>query len=205
MLSSFKNEKGIKYMSLWNKSGKVPLYVAAADKRNIVATKFGWTRRITYTDVHGNVRNKYEPLIAIGNLPSEVTMGKPRVAGVYVANTTGGTALKRNQVNRVYVVYTEELSIASSASPHRLVVANTAGGNNAIATSNTNKLSITNANNTLVFKFKVATAGTYKIQAQNISNTAQAKVYSTFAGTAETVNTNISAAVSNTLSTFTIV
>jgi hypothetical protein len=192
-------------MSLWNKSGKVPLYVAQDQKRNIVATKYGWTRRITYTDVHGNVRNKYEPLIALGNLPSEVTMGKPRVAQVYVANNTGGTALKRNQVNFVYVVYTEELSIASSASPLRLTVANTAGGNNVVATSNTNKASITNANNTLVFKFKVATAGTYKIQAQNLSNTAQAKVYSTFSGTTETVNTNISATVSNTLSTFTIV
>jgi hypothetical protein len=102
-------------------------------------------------------------------------------------------------------VFTEALSIAASPSPFRLTIANTAGGNNVVATSNTNKASIVNANNTLDFRFKVATAGTYKIQAQNLSNTAATKVYSVSGtGITETVNNNISAVVSNTNGTFTI-
>lgn len=193
-------------MSLWNKSGKLPTHLTAVEKRNVIATKLGWTRRLVYTDVHGNKRVKEVPLTAIGNLDKETTMGNPDIVQIYVANTTGGTALKRNKFNHVYVVYTEAVSISTTPSPFRMVVANTAAGNNVIATSNTNKLSIANANNTLDFVFKVATAGTYKINAQNFSNTAATKVYSISGiGIAETVNNNISAAVSNTNGTFTIV
>ncbi len=193
-------------MSLWNKSGKVPVNLTAAEKRNVIATKDGWVRRLVYTDVHGNKRVKDVTLVALGNLDKETTMGNPDIQQIYVANTTGGTALKRNKFNHVYVVFTEGVSISTTPSPFRLVVANTAGGNNVIATANTNKLSIGNANNTLDFVFKVATAGTYKIQAQNLSNTAATKVYSlSGTGITETVNTNISAAVSNTNGTFTIV
>jgi len=194
-------------MPIWTKtaSSGAPKSLNSEQKRNVIATKNGWTRRIAYTDVHGNARVKDEPLIAIGNLDLEQSFGRPAIQQIYVANTTGGTALKRNAVNYVYVVYTEALSIVPSSSPFRLTVANTISGNNVVATSNTNKLSISNANNTLAFKFKVATAGTYKIQAQNLSNTAQARVYSVGVGTSNLANTNISAAVSNTLSTFTIV
>lgn len=194
-------------MPLWNKSGKKP-GDTAANKRNVVATNAGWVRRTVYTDVHSNVRIKDEPLVAIGNLPGEVTMGNPDVTEIYVANNTGGTALKRGQINYVYVVYSEPVSIGASASPIRLNIANTISGNAVVATSNTNKASIVNANNTLVFKFKVyantSGVGTYKIQAQTMSNTAQHKVYSLIGGAAETANAVISAAVSNTLSTFTI-
>jgi hypothetical protein len=192
-------------MSLWNKSGKVPTHLTAAEKRNVIATKAGWTRRLVYTDVNGNNRVKDITLVALGNLDKEVTMGNPDITQIYVANSTGGTSLKKNQLNHVYVVFTEALSIAASPSPFRLTIANTAGGNNVVATSNTNKASIVNANNTLDFRFKVATAGTYKIQAQNLSNTAATKVYSVSGtGITETVNNNISAVVSNTNGTFTI-
>jgi hypothetical protein len=193
-------------MSLWNKSGKKPSDLSLVDKRNVIATKDGWVRRLVYTDVHGNKRQKDVTLVALGNLDKAVTMGNPDISQVYVANSTGGTSLKRNQLNHVYVVFTEAVSISTSPAPFRMTVANTAGGNNVIATSNTNKLSIANANNTLDFRFKVATAGTYKIQAQNISNTAATKVYSiSGTGISETVNANISATVSNTNGTFTIV
>lgn len=194
-------------MPIWTKtaSSGAPKSLNSEQKRNVIATKNGWTRRIAYTDVHGNVRQKDEPLVAIGNLDLENTFGMPAIHQVYVANTTGGTALKRSSLNYAYVVFTEPLSIGASASPLRLTIANTISGNSVVATSNTNKASIINANNTLVFKFSVATAGTYKIQAQNLSNTAQAKVYSVAGGAANVANLNISAAVSNTLSTFTIV
>ncbi len=194
-------------MPIWTKtaSSGAPKSLNTEQKRNLIATNHGWTRRIAYTEVHGNARQKDEPLIAIGNLDLENTFGRPAIHQVYVANTTGGNALKRNRVNYVYVVYNEAVSIPASASPLRLTVANTAGGNTVIATSNTAKGSIVNANNTLTFKFKVATAGTYKIQAQNLTNTAQHRVYSVVSGLSNLANNNISAAVSNTNSTFTIV
>lgn len=195
-------------MPLWNKSGRPPIAINGT-KRNVIATPAGWVRRITYTDVHSNVRTKEETLVALGDLPSEVTMGNPDVTEIYTTNTTGGSILRRGRVNFVYVVYSEPLSIGASSSPVRLTVANTTGGNSVIATSNTNKLSITNANNTLVFKFKVGNTtfgqGTYKVQAQNMSNTAQHKVYSIWGGASETANLNISALVSNTLGSFSIV
>lgn len=194
-------------MPIWTKtaSSGAPKSLNSEQKRNVIATKHGWTRRLVYTDVHGNVRTKDEPLVALGNLDLENSFGRPAIQQIYVANTTGGTALKRNRVNYVYVVYSEAITIPASASPLRLTVANTAGGNTVIATSNTAKASVVNANNTLTFKFKVATAGTYKVQAQNMTNTAQHRVYSVSAGLSNLANNNISAAVSNTNSTFTIV
>ena len=191
-------------MSLWNKSGKVPEYEKSPDKRNVIATKEGWVRRITYKDVHNNVRIKDEPLVAIGNLDSEASMGNPDIVEVYVANSTGGSTLKHGLVTSAFVVFTEPVTIGPNSSPYRFTVANTAGGNSVVATLNTDKTTIVNANNTLRFDFNVGTGGTYKIQAQTISNTATATIYSVAGGISDTVNTVISAAVSNNLSTFTI-
>lgn len=192
-------------MVLWSKTGTKPKHLTRVEKRTVIATPQGWVKRSNYTDAGSNVRVKDEILVAISGLSAEVTMGNPDITDVYVSNTTGGSTIKRNLVNRVYVVFSEPISIGASASPFRLTIANTASGNTVIATANTNKAAITNANNTLVFKFKANTVGTYKIQAQNLSNTAQAKVYGVYGGSSETVNTNISATVSNTNSTFSIV
>jgi hypothetical protein len=191
-------------MALWSKTpvSGFPKYVPAEDKKYIIATKQGWVKRVNSTGVGSASRVREEILIAENKIQNALTI--PNITSVYVANTTGGTALKRNQVNRVFVSYSKAISIAASASPRRLNIANTIGGNTVIATSNTTVTSIINANNTLVFKFKVATAGTYKIQAQNISNTAQHKVYDVLGGTTKIANANISATVSNTLSTFVI-
>lgn len=187
-------------MSLWNKSGKVPEYEKIPDKRNVIATKEGWVRRVAYKDVHNNVRIKDEVLVAIGNLDSTTTMGNPDIVEVYVANSTGGSTLKAGLVSSAYVVFTEPVSIESTGAAMTFTVANTVSGNTATATSSTDKADIVNANNTIRFDF-TATAGTYKIQAQAISATG-AKVYGVSGGTTDTVNTAISAVVSNNLSTF---
>lgn len=187
-------------MSLWDNKGTRPVYLTKEEKRNVIATTHGWVRR----QIVGT-RVKDEVLVTMADLANQTPMGNPDVVEVYVANTTGGTTIKRNLVNKVHVVYTEPLSYTSGTGGYTLSVANTAGGAAATATANTNKASITNANNTLTFTFTPTTAGTYKIQAQTItSNATIVRAYSVIGGTSETVNTSISAAVSNTLGTFTV-
>lgn len=192
-------------MPLWNKEGQRPKYLSSEDRRKVIATPQGWVKRDNITGaVGGGNRSREEILVAIGSLDSEVKMGNPDILEIYVSNSTGGTSLKRNSTNKVNVVFSEPISIGASASPFRLTVANTAGGNTVVATASTNKSNIVNANNTLVFGFVANTAGTYKVQAQSLANTAQAKVYSVYGGTSEVANTVISATVSNALSTFSI-
>lgn len=191
-------------MSLWSRTGTKPKHLTSTEKRTVVATKEGWVNRLVYTDKDSNVRTKDEILVKIAGLATSVAMGNPDIAQIYTANSSGGTTIKRNQTNYINVVFTEPVSIGASASPYRLTVANTASGNTVIATASTNKANIINANNTLKFGFVPSVAGTYKVQAQNLANTAQAKVYGVIGGASETVNNNISALVSNTLSTFVV-
>lgn len=96
----------------------------------------------------------------------------PTVVELYVANTTGGTVIRRNRVNHAYVVFDEPIRLRNNYGKLRMTIANTAGGNNCLAISNTASSSVKNANNTIDFQFKVATAGTYKIQAQSLANSA---------------------------------
>jgi hypothetical protein len=191
-------------MPLWSKSGQRPKYLAAADRRNIIATPEGWVRRIQYTGTGGIVRKKDEILVHITNLSGLVSMGNPDIVELYVANSSGGTTIKRNLVNKVNVVYSEPISIATSPSILNMNVANVAGGSAKVAVSDTNKANIVNANNTLVFSFTPTVAGTYKIQAQTLTSNAAHKVYGIYGGASETANTVISASVSNTLSTFVV-
>lgn len=189
-------------MSLWNKSGKLPVNFTQEQKRNIIATKHGWTRRVSYTDVHGNVRMKDETLVALGDLNAEVTMGNPDITQIYIANSTGGSTLKAGVAQSAYVVFSEAISIQTGAA-YTMAVANTANGAAVTATSSTSKADIGNANNTLKLTF-TPTAGTYKINAQALANTTAAKAYSVHGGITETVNTAVSVTVSNTLSTFVV-
>ena len=184
-------------MALWNKSGKMPADLIPTEKRNVIATKDGWTRRITYTDVHGNERVKEIPLVAIGNLDSLSTMNNPVVTDIYVENATGGSSLAANTNVKLCVSFSEAITIGASAVAYTINVTDSANAT-ITATSNTNPASVKNADNTLVFSFKTNAAGAYTIKPQTMA--AGNLVYSTAGGATETVN-----AVIATTTTFTVV
>ena len=163
-------------MPLWT-DAKPPIWkVLSAGKystRKVIATDAGWVHRSTYIDQYGNKRTKDEILVSIPRLGGAAKgHAFPTVREVYTANTSGGTALKRNKLNHLYLVFSEPIGLANSAAPLRVTIANTAGGNTVIATSNNQTAAITNGDNTVHFKFKVATGGTYKVQTQTVANSA---------------------------------
>lgn len=187
-------------MPLWDTTSVRPKFLDTANTRHCIATDEGWVLRQAYTDKHGNVRQKEEILIGIGEL--ENTMAAPNIAEIYLSATS---PLSNGQVYSAYVVFDEP--VASKSGALKMAIANTAGGNNSLlARSNTNNASIRNANNTLEFKFVATPAGTYKIQAQTLSNaTATAVNVYSLNSDHETASYVIGAAVSNALGTFTIV
>ena len=191
-------------MPLWDKSGTKPKYLPTEESRRCIATNDGWVLRRNFTDVHSNARTKDEILVSIGNLGDSSDMGQPSVSTMWLANTSGGTDIKNGLVNYLYVGFDEPVAFANGSAVFTIAVANTVSGNAVNAASNNNIASVTQANNTLVFAFTPGAVGTYKVQAQNIGNTTAATPYSLNTG-GEIANLTISAAVSNALSTFSVI
>lgn len=146
------------------------------NKRRVIATDQGWVHRNRYTDTHGVSRTRDECLVSIPELGTSTANVKdhawPKVVEIYTANTTGGTILKRGRVNHLYLVFDEPLTLANNYGRVRVTIANTAAGNNVVATSNNLSSSVTNGDNTLVFNWKSTANGTFKVQTQSIANSA---------------------------------
>ena len=114
----------------------------------------------------------------------------------------------------INVVFNEPIEFKASGNTASIAVANTAGGNNNNAYANANpythaEASITNANNTLVFRNTgPGVIGTYKIAGQTISITGGGHSIhatgNTSAATARFANLVITGAVSNNQGTFVI-
>lgn len=189
-------------MPLWDKSGTRPRYLDTANSRHCIATSQGWVRRESYTDVHGNVRQKDEVLVHIGGLDTESTMGQPSIAEIYVANSSGGSTIKNGLSNDLGVVFDEPINPVEAAG-FDIAVSNTAAGNAVTAFGASTQTPI-NANNTLVFTFTPGAVGTYKIESQSITKNGTANILSLNTD-GEIANVAISDAVSNALSTFEVV
>lgn len=155
-------------MPLWDKSGTKPVHLNTLEKRDVIATNQGWTRRYTYTDTHSLARQKDEVLVAIGHLANTANMGAPSVSGVYITQAGAETGFVNTATLEVNVVFDEPLNVIGVSS---IVVANTTdAGNSVIAWANATQTPI-NANNTIIYHAEVDHPDTYKIEAQDIGNT----------------------------------
>tara|TARA_R100000808_G_C2154623_1_gene165754 strand:+ start:5267 stop:5926 length:660 start_codon:yes stop_codon:yes gene_type:complete len=213
----FRNESTHPAAGANNAAGRIagyqPYYFLGRDsdnayKRNVIKTDKGWVRRQTNS---GRIRD--EVLVAAG---SKESGGVPDVAQIYVSGSPVG-----NTNANVYVVFNEPVQFVGGNSGNNLsiTIANTAGGNHAVAICNSNPVAnpAINANNTLVFVYKTqggtagsgAASGTYQVNAQSITvvggGASLCAWGNTDAGSSRRfANLVITGAVSNNMSTWTV-
>lgn len=192
-------------------------------KRNVIATNKGWVRR-THKKNAGSATTRQIDEILVAANPGTSTgyagagyLGFPDIAQIYMQNSSSDSVTTiaaldgaGGSEHQICVVFNEPVKFNSSVKA-KVVLANTAGGNNSIAAvttsavnSNTN---IINANNTLVFRFTptAGDAGTYKIAAATagIANGSTGTLALVGITSGEAANNTITGAVSNNF-TFTI-
>jgi len=193
-----------------------------AYKRNVIKTSKGWVRRMNKTDSDGNARQQDEVLVAAGD---KLSGGVPDIAMVYATNANGvsydsavaqgwGQWSGKDDAVQINVVFNEPIEFKASGNAASIVVANTAAGNNNVAYANNNsyahaQASVTNANNTLVFRSTgLGAVGTYNIGGQSL--TIVGGGHSIHAGgntstaSARFANLVVTGAVSNNMSTFVV-
>lgn len=190
-------------------------------KRNVIATNKGWVRRTHKKNAGSAVTRQIdEVLVAAGNKDGDPStfLGFPDIAQIYMQNATSDSVTTiaaldgaGGSEHQICVVYNEPIKFNTAVSA-KVVLANTAGGNNglvALTTSAVNSnTNIINANNTLVFRFTptAGDAGTYKIAASATAVTNAVTGALALVGVEadlEAANNTVTGAVSNNF-TFTI-
>lgn len=182
-----------------------------AEKRNVIATSLGWVRRVNQTNMHGTARQIDQVIVAANpgsgaDYTSTSNLGQADIAQIYVKLNANGYIGANTTNANLYVVFNTPIARRVSANAMAITVANTAGGNNAVARLTTafGNTYIINANNTLVFRLPLmqgragSLPGTYKIDAQTISVTGM-PLYNPDIGTTASANLVITGAVSNNL------
>jgi hypothetical protein len=185
---------------------------ALASKRNVIATSKGWVRRQNKTDVHGNNRSIDEVLVAAhpGSglaYNSNTYLGKADIAQMYI-KLNANNVISANVSANLYIVFNGPIKFKNSGNALSINIANTVGGNHAIArfTAQTSS-NLIGANNTLVFtmpKLQGGTgsaAATYHINAQAIAVSGM-PLYNPEQTTTHTANVIITGAVANNLLDF---
>ena len=185
-----------------------------AYKRNVIATSKGWVRRINRTDVHGNRRQWEEVLVAAspGNgydYTANTYLGNPDICEIFV-KLNANNVISANVSANLYVVFNMPVHLRASSNALSITIANTAGGNHAvarIAASATARANV--ANNVMVFTMPKlqgkAGSGkaTYHINAQSITVTGGGNpLYNPEAGsnpTRHAANLVITGAVANAI------
>ena len=186
-------------------------------KRNVIATNKGWVRRTHKKNEGSSTTRQIDEILVAAN-PGTSTgyagagyLGFPDIAQVYMQNSSSDSVTTIAALNgaggsehQICVVFNEPVKF-NSAVTAKVVLANTAGGNNSITAvttsavnSNTN---IINANNTLVFRFTptAGDAGTYKIAAATtgIANGSTGTLALVGITSGEAANNTVTGAVSN--------
>jgi hypothetical protein len=186
-------------------------------KRNVIATNKGWVRRTHKKNSGSSTTRQIDEILVAAN-PGTSTgyagagyLGFPDIAQVYMQNSSSDSVTTivaldgaGGSEHQICVVFNEPVKFNSSVKA-KVVLANTAGGNNGISAvttsavnSNTN---IINANNTLVFRFTptAGDAGTYKIAAATtgIANGSSGTLAIVGITSGEAANNTITGAVSN--------
>jgi hypothetical protein len=195
-------------MSKWDfrkePNGNEPFYNAdvEASKRNVIATEKGWVRRITYTDTHGNERTKDEIVVAANpavtgafdGYANSAFLGFPDVSVITLSDgpyTVGAEMF-------INISFNEAISNTTvSLITPEILVTNNEGSTTHTALGNT---SITEADNTLTFRFTPDKAGTFQIGAQTLGSDPG---FVAVAG-GEAANLEIDATTAAALGTFTV-
>ena len=192
-------------------------------KRNVVATDKGWVRRTHKKNSGSSTTRQIDEILVAANpgvaggYAGAGYLGFPDIAQIYMQNSSSDSVTTiaaldgaGGSEHQICVVFNEPVKF-NTAVKAKVVLANTAGGNNGISAvttsavnSNTN---IINANNTLVFRFTptAGDAGTYKIAAATtgIANGSTGTLALVGITSGEAANNTITGAVSNNF-TFTI-
>jgi hypothetical protein len=175
--------------------------------RNMIVKPEGWvyrenrgTRRIEQVIVAANPGGGQ-------NYNDALNMGRPDIAQIYVKLNANGFISANASLANLYVVFNTPIAFRASGNLVSITVANTIGGNNAVARLTpalANSTQVINANNTLVFRLPAmqggagSVAATYKINSQTISSTGN-PLYNPEIGIASAANLVLTGATSNTL------
>ena len=183
-----------------------------ASKRNVISTSKGWVRRQNKTDSDGNKRTMDEVLIAAAPgsglyYNSNTYLGKADIAQMYI-KLNANSVISANVSANLYVVFNGPIKFKNSGNAMSINIANTIGGNHAVArfTAQTSS-NLIGANNTLIFTMPKLQGGagsvkaTYHINAQAITVTGM-PLYNTEQTTTHSANVTITGAVANNLLNF---
>jgi hypothetical protein len=183
-----------------------------ASKRNVIATSKGWVRRQNKTDLNGNKRTMDEVLVAAAPgsglyYNSNTYLGKADIAQMYI-KLNANNVISANVSANLYIVFNGPIKFKNSGNALSINIANTVGGNHAIArfTAQTSS-NLIGANNTLIFTMPKLQGGagsvkaTYHINAQAITVTGM-PLYNPEQTTTHSANVTITGAVANNLLNF---
>ena len=178
--------------------------------RNMIVKPEGWvyrenrgTRRIEQIIVAANPGGGQ-------NYNDALNMGRPDIAQLYVKLNANGFVSANATLANLYVVFNSPIAFRASGNLVSITIANTAGGNNAVARLTAalvaNSSAVLNANNTLVFRLPLlqggagSVAATYKVNAQTITVAGGGNpLYNPEVGVASAANLVLTGATSNTL------
>jgi hypothetical protein len=183
-----------------------------ASKRNVIATSKGWVRRQNKTDLNGNKRTMDEVLVAAAPgsglyYNSNTYLGKADIAQMYI-KLNANNVISANVSANLYIVFNGPIKFKNSGNALSINIANTVGGNHAVArfTAQTSS-NLIGANNTLIFTMPKLQGGagsvkaTYHINAQAITVTGM-PLYNPEQTTTHSANVTITGAVANNLLNF---
>lgn len=148
-----------------------------AHKRNVIATRKGWVRRQNKRDMHGNNRQIDETLVAAnpgGGLSynSNTHLSRPDIVEIYVRLNANNVISANVATGNLYVVFNSPVHRTATGNAMSISIANTAGGNHAVARFISGRANV--ANNVLVFVLPRLRGGvgsakaTYRVNAQSI-------------------------------------
>ena len=180
-----------------------------ANKRNVIATSKGWVRRINRTS-DGNQRQFDEVLVAANpgsgfNYTSNTYLGGPDIVEIYVKLNANGVISANASGANLYVVFNMPVHKRASGNIMSILIANTVGGNHAVARIAAATAARANvANNVMVFTMPALRGGagsaraTYHVNAQSITVTGN-PLYNPEMGITAAANLVITGAVANNL------
>jgi len=180
-----------------------------ANKRNVIATSKGWVRRVNRTS-DGNQRQFDEVLVAANpgsgfNYTSNTYLGGPDIVEIYVKLNANGVISANASGANLYVVFNMPVHKRPSGNIMSILIANTVGGNHAVARIAAATAARANvANNVMVFTMPALRGGagsaraTYHVNAQSITVTGN-PLYNPEMGITAAANLVITGAVANNL------
>jgi hypothetical protein len=188
-----------------------------ANKRNVIATSKGWVRRLNKVDMHGNVRQFDEVLVAANpgggfDYTANTYLGRPDICEIFV-KLNANNVISANVSANLYVVFNMPVHLKASSNALTINIANTVAGNHGVARIVASAAARANvANNVMVFTMPKLRGGTgsvkatYHINAQSIGVAGGGNpLYNPEAGSSATkhaANLVITGATANALARF---